>query len=226
MRYRDRLAAGLAAMVVAGCAPQAAVPPTVQALQSPPSMQSAYEKSIALAALKSPDFVRPLTPITGTDVVVSHLQPGGTFDPTQAMWVALPAELKPLCAGKPDALLAMQMALGMPPRVSTQAIVYTFMVRSADIFRPCASSSSVAASSCALDFNLSSSDPNRPFVLKQMMVSYRTSGGYPFTGMGWTYNWDPAAKTPMGVSEYIVHGGAPLGAITKQTPQQFCDASS
>ena len=223
MHFCDRLAVVLTAIALAGCAPEAA-----QSLQSaaPQSMQSAYEKSIALAALKSPDFVRPLTPITSGDVIVSHLAPNGLFDPTQASWVALPAEARALCAGKADALLAMQMALGMPPRPSDRAIMYTFTARSADIFRPCASSSSVTAASCALTFDLSSSDSNRPFVLKQMMVSYRTSGGYPFTGMGWTYNWDPAAKTPMGVSEYIVRAGAPLRNVVKQTPKEFCGAGA
>jgi hypothetical protein len=223
MRYRDRAVAVLTALFLAGCATQAAPPAAEQAMQS---MQSAYQKSIAAAAVKSPDFVRTLTPITDSQVTVSHLQFSDTIDPKEALWVALPAELKPLCAGKPDATLALQMALGMPPRPSDKATVFQFTVRSADVFRPCASSSSISASTCALDFNLPSSDPHRAFVLKQMMESYRTRGGYPFTGMGWTYNWDPAAATPMGVSEYIVRKGARLNGVTKMTPAQFCGPSS
>jgi hypothetical protein len=223
MHYRDRAVAVLTALVLAGCATQAAPPAVEQAMQS---MQSAYQKSIALAAVKSPDAVRPLTPITDSQVTVSHLQFSDTVSSKEDLWVALPSEVKALCAGKPDALLALQMALGMPPRPSDKAMVFQFTVRSADVFRPCASSSSISASTCALDFNLPSSDPHRPFVLKQMMESYRTRGGYPFTGMGWTYNWDPAAQTPMGVSEYIVRKGARLDNVTKMTPAQFCGSTS
>jgi hypothetical protein len=62
--------------------------------------------------------------------------------------------------------------------------VFTFKVRATDVFRPCASSAVVSTTSCALDFVLPSSDRDRPFVLKQMMDSYRTSGGYRLHGGG------------------------------------------
>ena len=219
MRNRG-LAVVLAAFVLAGCASQPAPSPAV------PPLQSAYEKSIALAALKAPDFVRPLTPITDDEVTVAHLQPRGQIDPTSYLWVALPPEVRAQCAGKSDALLAMQMTLGMPPRPSPAALVFLFKVRRADLFRPCASSASVTTGSCALDFNLPSVDRDQPFVLKQMMESYRTRGGYPFTAMGWSYNWDPAATTPMGISEYVVRPAARMRDVTSMTPAQFCAGGS
>ena len=66
---------------------------------------SAYEKSIWLAAVKAPDAVRTLTPITANEVTVSHLQLSDKIDPAAYLWVALPDEVRALCAGKPDALL-------------------------------------------------------------------------------------------------------------------------
>jgi hypothetical protein len=55
-----------------------------------------------------------------------------------------------------------------------------------------------------------------------MMASYRKNNGYPVTAMGWSYNWDPAAKMPMGVSEYVVRPGASLRDTTWVTAAQFC----
>jgi len=57
-----------------------------------------------------------------------------------------------------------------------------------------------------------------------MMSSYRTEKGYPFTAMGWSYNWDPAAKTPMGVSEYVLRRRTVVHDATWVSPAQFCSA--
>jgi hypothetical protein len=50
--------------------------------------------------------------------------------------------------------------------------------------------------------------------------------GYPFTGMGWTYNWDPRAASPVGVSEFAVRPGAVLSTPAATTPERFCNAAS
>ena len=47
-------------------------------------------------------------------------------------------------------------------------------------------------------------------------------GGYPFIGMGWTYNWNPYSKDHYGISEYVVKQGAPVQKVRVLTPQQFC----
>jgi hypothetical protein len=213
MRHRG-IAVILAALVLASCASQA--PPATQ------SLQSAYEKSIELAAVKSPDAVRVLTPITQDEVVVAHVQTQDRIDQSYATWVALPDEVRRHCSGKANPILALQMALGLPPKTQPDLKVFTFRVHRTDMFRPCASSASVEDQSCTLDVNLASDDEHREFVLAQMMSSYRTSKGYPFTAMGWSYNWDPAAKTPMGVSEYVLRRRAVLRDITWVTPAQFC----
>ncbi len=46
--------------------------------------------------------------------------------------------------------------------------------------------------------------------------------GYPFTGMGWTYNWDPASATHVGVSEFLVRGCAAIKFLRATTPAAFC----
>jgi hypothetical protein len=42
--------------------------------------------------------------------------------------------------------------------------------------------------------------------------------------MGWSYDWDPASPTHVGISEYVVKLGAPISNITATTPDRFCNA--
>ena len=66
------------------------------------------------------------------------------------------------------------------------------------------------------------------FVFRQMWASYtrnvptKESYGYPFTAMGWSYDWNPAAEDKYGVSEYIARQGAPTTRLKKIVPQTFC----
>ena len=168
------VAAVLTAFVLVGCSDRA--PP-------PQSLWEAYDKAVRLAAVKSPDAIRVLTPITQDEVVVVHVQTQTRIERNYTTWVALPDELRPLCRGKPDPVLALQMALGLPPKSQPDLKVFSFKVRRTDLFRPCASSASVEDRSCTLDINLASDDEHREFVLAQMMSSYRTEKGYPFTAM-------------------------------------------
>jgi hypothetical protein len=75
------------------------------------------------------------------------------------------------------------------------------------------------------------------FVSNQMWTSYRTGfrstgatagdypyTGYPFTGMGWTYNWDPSSTTHIGVSEFVVRKGAQVTVERAIKPEDFCSA--
>lgn len=220
MLPRDRVLRRLAVIfTVAGC--------TAPANYS--ALNDAYQTSIEAAAVKRPDYVRSLTPIDASQarVKVAHIQPYASIDSTRFIWVSLPDELRAFCRGRPDPQLAMQQALGLPPERRDDVRVFTFDVRPVDIFRPCASSSDITTSQCSLDL------PNSPnntqavehFVLKQMMDSYRTGferPGYPFTGMGWSYDWDPASPTHQGVSEYVVKPGAAITDITSVSPASFC----
>jgi hypothetical protein len=39
--------------------------------------------------------------------------------------------------------------------------------------------------------------------------------------VGWSYNRDPAAKTPMGVSEYVVRPGVRISDVKSTPAAQF-----
>jgi hypothetical protein len=63
------------------------------------------------------------------------------------------------------------------------------------------------------------------FVSMQMWNAYHVyDPGYPFTGMGWTYDWSPSSSTHIGVSEFIVRAGAKVKIEASTTPEGFCAA--
>jgi hypothetical protein len=192
-----------------------------------------YLQAIEDAAVKTPQGQVKLTPIATTPVTLVTVN---SSDPVENRalkrdtWVALAAELKQACRGKRDALLALEQILGLPPyrdeaeRQSTS--VFRFSLDATHLFRPCVSSPDIATDRCNFD-DIVGSAQTSAFILKQMWQSYRIGFkniGYPFTGMGWSYNWDPASPDHVGISEYIARQDAPVADVTRLRPEEFCGA--
>jgi hypothetical protein len=58
---------------------------------------------------------------------------------------------------------------------------------------------------------------------EQMWKSYHGKGpGFPFTGMGWSYDWGPAANTHIGVSEFVVPKNTAIKIEAVTPPSAFC----
>jgi hypothetical protein len=144
-----------------------------------------------------------------------------------------------MCKGKSDPVLFLEELLGLPPQSKPDPgkrwHVYTFEVSQDAMFRPCPGGvdSSVptqprCVAGSALDPNLDHETAR--FLLQQFWYSHRTPTsiggvldvGYPWTGMGWTYNWDPQSKNHIGVSEFVVQKGAVAGKVLDASPAQFC----
>jgi hypothetical protein len=134
-----------------------------------------YRQSISRAAVKRSGDVHKLQAIDPSWPVVKvvHVQAAKTIDIARFIWVALPDELQRMCRGKPDPLLAIQQALGLPPEADNGVQVFSFTVRSKDIFRPCASSAETNTDECSIDIQEEPrGDPlGEHFVLKQLMDS-------------------------------------------------------
>jgi hypothetical protein len=230
-------------------APRAA---EVAAPSTPAALEAAYERSIRAAAVRDPGFAVDLRTIDPTKprVTVGTFTPWGLPpSPTQRpIWVSLPEQLHALCHGKSDPVLAIEEALGLPPMAQPpqpqqQWQVITFTLPPAALFRPCPGGTDIAAPRC-LNTLAKPADPHTPpaatldpattrFLLDQIWssdrVGFRTASGdpdwgYPFTGMGWTYNWDPQAASPVGVSEFVVRVGSKLTALHATAAAQFCSA--
>lgn len=214
-----------------------------------------YRQAIYDAAVKRPSFQRTLTPIdpgrpevtvvtltTKTDdpveptaalassrgVLRLKRNSDGTGKVLSATWVSLPSESRPACKGAQDPVLALEQLLGMPPAGGDWELVQ-FSVAPQHIFRPCASGPEIGTTQCSFDLPKRSSSPeSQIFVFGQMWSSYIAdfeNPGYPYTGMGWTYNWNPDSKDHYGVSEYVVKEGAPVSDIQVFSPSEFCNGA-
>jgi hypothetical protein len=208
----------------------------------PVSMEEQYEEAIRKAAVRKADWNIPLWPLNDAATVsmstftqYNNLDTGNYY-----IWVSPTAQLSSMCKGKMDPVLALQQILGLPPnqspRPGNQWRVFIFDVASSNVFRPCPGGVDPNAQPdkprCVAGDAL---DPKMNpeityFMLKQSWSAHHASTvrdgltdfGYPWTGMGWTYDWDPLSKTNVGVSEFIVQRGTVLTNVRPVTPSEFC----
>jgi hypothetical protein len=229
------LAANL--LFCAGCTTQSEFPPL--------DLRQYYENAIREAVVRRPEFAVPLRSISSDRAMVSvatFTEWGVPSTPlTRNTWVSLPEQLHELCHGKPDSILAIQQILGLPPmptpsRPDHQWAVVMFTVPRDKIFRPCPGGTDIAAPRCSAEGVASNlNDTMTRFFLSQIWnsdrIGFTTQGngtvsfqdfGYPFTGMGWSYDWNPASPTHIGVSEYVVSPGASVKNVSSMSPDQFC----
>ncbi len=202
-----------------------------------PDHAGRYEASIRHAAVRSPPSVVALHPLPPGPVVTmgSFTEWGVPASPTTRFnWVSVPAQLRALCRGKADPVLAIQQVLGLPPqptpsRPDHRWQMVTFELPRSALFRPCPGGTDPDATQCHPSQVPAEMDAEaQRFLLEQMWSSWHSgfggAQGYPFTGMGWSYNWDPEAPHPVGISEYIIKRGTTLANVRVSTPAAFCNA--
>jgi len=207
-------------------------------------MMSIYEAAIRDAAVKQPaDLEARLEPITGKTVEVATWAPDLNSHSAEKLvrtlgddvWVTLVPGLKQKCEGLTGAALTLRLQelLGMPPVEAADWKVFTFTARSADVFRPCGDPS-VTTTRCTLEvpdgrhsgLSDATAAAHLRFVLQQMLSSYRVGfdqPGYPFTALGYTYDWKPDSKTRhVGLSEYVVRHGAVVRDVQEIDTDEYC----
>lgn len=204
-------------------------------------LRTHYQQAIADAAVRHPDWSIPLWSFGDARVVrVSTFTDDPALDTvTQHNWVAATAEVRPRCAGKSNPVLFLEQLLGLPPQAAAGAgkhwHVYTFDLTQDLLFRPCPGGVDASdpnhprcLAGTELDANLAPDEAR--FLLQQFWYSHRTpiagggafEFGFPWTGMGWTYDWSPRSKSHIGVSEFVVQKGASVSLVSDETPEAFC----
>lgn len=209
------------------------------------AIKQAYRRAITKAAshqLKSspllaiPQSKPYLTMVTWTR---KTYQPG-KHHLNHQVWVTAKNQLKHSCQHFPKNRSAslIEQLLGMPPRTDYANWHLTIMlvpnhqahIINADqhfshgIFRPCFSTNSIRISSCSYQLSATKAGYNR-WLLKLTLQQYRTHHGYPWTGLGYTYNWNPQAQSNIGLSEFVISANTPITVINSQSPATFCHTS-
>lgn len=152
--------------------------------------QSSYEK-----------FIKPNT--------------AASSNPDHATWVTAAPQVQQFCqnylaqnpsAGKAELDLRLKQYLGLNADWNYDVFVEMW-VSPQDLFRPCVDPQ-VDDSQCDLQFGSQLPQvKNIPdyvsFYKNLYFKSFRASGGVPWTGLGYTYDWGNA-QTPVGASEFIL----------------------
>lgn len=165
----------------------------------------------------------------------------------RALWLTTEKDLRRFCPrGGGPANLALRQALGLPPGEAPYRI-HRLTVSLRDLIRPCIRPTGLAERSCLDPGNPRQSWPTNVARISadgapDMTAEKRSAffalvhawnttqdglgrNAYPFTGLGWTYNWNPEAPSIVGVTELVLQETAPFKLTgVAQAPDEFCRA--
>ena len=211
---------------------------------------AAYEAAIADAAVASPRKVSALMPLPMGDKVrvVSWVTENrtpckaldtscATTTPPDRIWVTLAGEVQARCRAwglRGNALRQrLEQLLGLPldpPPQFRKARFVTMEVARDRLDRPCLGIDETSPQSpvCTVGIQASRAADVRDYVLKQMADSFVVGGpsgpGYPFTRLGYTYDWNPINALPnhYGASEFLVQASTSAAVINQQDTDAYC----
>ncbi len=87
------------------------------------------------------------------------------------------------------------------------------------VFRPCFSSDAIDERHCTYQ---ASSDSNYNLWLKHKVEGSFTPNGYPWTGLGYTYNWNQKDHQVLGPSEFVIAPQTPIEIVEHISIHDFC----
>lgn len=144
------------------------------------------------------------------------------------IWVTAAPQLQDLCRqkqfGRREGVdLRLKQLLGMPPNVD-KAYFVEFWVRPQDLFRPCPDPE-VSDKTCGLAFPEGVSPEHKEWIDALRINSYyhpTWDQNYPWTELGYTYDWHPANKNHVGLSEFVIANNANVVVKGSQSTAQYC----
>lgn len=126
------------------------------------------------------------------------------------IWVTVAPDLQNWLAAQKkvaDPEKRLKQLLGLPPNADKKIFV-EFWVRPQDLIRPCIDTE-VNDSACDLYLKnpADANADNLLWLLEQAHQSFADStlyNRYPFTQLGYTYDWNPRNKSHIGLSEFVI----------------------
>jgi hypothetical protein len=219
-------------------------------LTTPPeALQAAYDAAVVDAATVEPDEIsRDLTAIVETNgelrwdestgvprvLMVTwtawtgyDTQVGQTIQTTRDIWVTAVPEVQRFAAQhrltEPDLTLRLEQLLGLPPNNGKTRFV-EFWVSPNDLFRP-SPDPEISDHEAELDFPVSSTfvTVSSDYVswFEDLEASSYGPDGYPWTRLGYTYDWgNPSSE--VGLSEFVIRSGATVEVHAAATTEDYC----
>ena len=123
------------------------------------------------------------------------------------LWVSTAPQLlnKMKEPGSIDTTLRLQQLIGLPPTANYKYFI-EFWVRPKDLFRPCPDAE-ITDTYCGLCFPKDTDSSYKSWINEMRLSSYYNCElyqKYPWTQLGYTYDWNPNLDSPVGLSEFII----------------------
>lgn len=152
---------------------------------------------------------------------------GDTLTLQREVWVTVVPELQNFCkkmdAGQISVALRLEQLLGLPPGNGKTKFVELW-VDPADLFRP-APDPEISDAEAELDFPVSArfvkiSDAHIAW-FKQLKETSYDENGYPWTRLGYTYDWGNP-KNEIGLSEFVIRANAVVYVAAITQTASYC----
>lgn len=122
-----------------------------------------------------------------------------------------------------DIDLRLKQLLGLPPNAQKGYFV-TFWITPEDLFRPCADKE-VMDTKCDMCFQDESDKEHIAWIENLRNASYYNCTGdkYPWTQLGYTYDWYPKNKSHVGLSEFVIKFNSDILVAQKYTTEEYLE---
>jgi hypothetical protein len=196
-----------------------------------------YDSSVYKAEHLHP--LRPLVPDANGEVLVATLTAqDGKVDDFMTIggtgtWVTSVPEVQDKCRTfTGDVVMRLRELIGLPPDAPVPHML-VFRARIVDIFRPSTDANVTTTlpcpqlagtgtpPECGNAFPPQTTDAHYAWIASSSFQLHQIPNGYPWTHLGYTYDWAPGADR-YGASEYVIRPGAVVVVVQSTTPEEYC----
>ena len=213
---------GVVIGVASGCA-------TDETLNNAHIAQNPYKLAIIDAAVVETDESVTLPTLSGERVrVVTWANFPASYPVGEQValewgdvWVTLDNAVKRRCATFDRESLSAdtQKLLGLPVDSRERSFV-TMVVPVSAIFRPCANPDVIAVR-CSAEIPASASSAHKRWYAEQTAIAYRYPNGFPWTRLGYTYNWNDG-QSEVGPAEFVVRRSTEVQVVSVDPTRKYC----
>ena len=110
-----------------------------------------------------------------------------------------------------DTSMRLKQLLGLPPHAVYNYFV-EFWVRPQDMFRPCPDKE-ITDHQCSLCFPAGTDSTHIKWINHNRLSRYyncNLEDNYPWTQLGYTYDWSPSNKSHFGLSEFVISANSKI----------------
>lgn len=122
-----------------------------------------------------------------------------------------------------DTNLRLKQLLGLPPTGTNYAYFVEFWVKPSDLYRPCPDNE-ITDKSCSTCFPANASQEYITWFNESRISRYyacQLYDQYPWTQLGYTYDWNPGNPTHVGMSEFVIQKNAVIYVKSISTTRQY-----